>query len=169
MNEDELATQAAVLIRACPYLNLATAQDDVPWNSPVFAVPDEGLRFYWSSWINAVHSRNIESNPNTFVTLYDSTRARGTNNFRCLYLQCRAAVVTDSNEARHARELIYPEEVIDLDDFLGSGLKRFYRATPQKAWLNCLSERDLTPATLKMRVEVSLELIQTKMRDTREA
>jgi hypothetical protein len=71
--------------------------------------------------------------------------------------------VTDPQEARKAYELVYPAEPINLDDFLDSGLKRFYRATPQKAWLNCLSERDLTPATIKMRVEVPLDLIQMRM------
>ena len=160
MNEDDLPKKAAELIATCPYLNVATSQHDVPWNSPLFAVPDEHLRFYWSSWIEAVHSKSIHANPNTFVTLYDSTRPRGTNNFRCLYLQCAARVVTDREEARKAFDLVYPGEPINLADFLDSGLKRFYRATPEKAWLNCLSERDLTPATLKMRVEVPLELIQ---------
>jgi general stress protein 26 len=163
MNEDDLPTKAAELIRTCPYLNVATAQDDRPWNSPVFAVPDEHLNFYWSSWINAVHSRNLENNPHIFITLYDSTRPRGTNNFRCLYLRCTAQVVTDPQEARMAYELVYPGEPINLGDFLDSGLKRFYRATPQQAWLNCLSERDLTPATIKMRVEVPLDLIQMRM------
>ena len=165
MNDDDLAKRAAELIATCPYLNVATAQHDLPWNSPVFAVPDEHLCFYWSSWVEAVHSKNIQANPNTFITLYDSTRPRGTNNFRCLYLQCAAHVVTDRQEARKAFDLVYPAEPINLADFLDSGLKRFYRATPQKAWLNCLSEQDLTPATLKMRVEVPLELIQRATRD----
>ncbi len=167
MDNDDLPKKAAELIATYPYLNIATAQHDLPWNSPVFAVPDEHLCFYWSSWIEAVHSKNIQANPNTFITLYDSTRPRGTNNFRCLYLQCTAQVVTDQQEAGKAFALVYPEEPINLADFLDSGLKRFYRATPRKAWLNCLSERDLTPATLKMRVEVPWELIQraTRHRD----
>lgn len=163
MNGEDLSAKAAELIRTCHYLNVATAQDDLPWNSPVFAVPDEHLSFYWSSWIDAVHSRNIQTNPHIFISLYDSTRPRGSNNFRCLYLQCTAQVVTDPKEAGKAYELVYPGEPIHLEDFLDAGLKRFYRATPQKAWLNCLSERDLTPATLKMRVEVPLDLIQLEM------
>jgi hypothetical protein len=55
---------------------------------------------------------------------------------------------------------VYPGETVDLSDFLGSGQKRFYRATPIRAWLNCLSERELTPSTVKMRVEVPLELLK---------
>jgi hypothetical protein len=47
-----------------------------------------------------------------------------------------------------------------LKDFLGLGQKRFYRATPIRAWLNCLSERELTPSTVKMRVEIPLEALK---------
>ena len=172
MHEEDLAAKAAALIRTCHYLNVATSQDDLPWNSPVFAVPDEHLNFCWSSWTNAVHSKNIQANPHVSISLYDSTHPRGSNNFRCLYLQCAAQVVTDPEEARKAYGLVYPGEPMNLGDFLGSGLKRFYRATPQKAWLNCLSERELTPATLRMRVEVPLDFIRTGMTsldDTRSA
>lgn len=160
MSEDDLSIKAAELIATCHYLNVATAENDRPWNTPVFAVPDEQLSFYWSSWTEAVHSTNIQTNPNVFITLYDSTRPRGTNNYRCLYLQCVARVVTDRHEAERAYDLVYPGEPVDLEAFLDAGLKRFYHATPEKAWLNCLSERDLTPATIKMRVEVPWELIQ---------
>ena len=62
---------------------------------------------------------------------------------------------------QEAFSLLYPDEPLDLSDFLGPGQKRFYRATPLKAWLNCLSERELTPSTVKMREEVSLALLKT--------
>jgi hypothetical protein len=80
---------------------------------------------------------------------------------RCLYLQCTAVAVEDSAEANKAFALLYPGEAIDLKDFLAPGQKRFYRATPLHAWLNCLSERELTPSTIKMRAEVSLALLKT--------
>jgi hypothetical protein len=114
-----------------------------------------------SSWIKAVHSENSAKNPRVFLTIFDSTRKRGTNNMRCLYLQCTAAAVEDPAEARRAFALLYPDDPMTLDDFRGAGRKRFYRATPLHAWLNCLSERELTPATIKMRAEVPLALLRT--------
>ena len=96
-----------------------------------------------------------------FLTVFDSTRQRGTNNLRCLYLQCTAEEVTDPQEAETAFKLLYPTDSIDTSDFLGTGQKRFYRATPIKAWLNCLSERELTPSTVKMRVEIPLQQLRS--------
>lgn len=66
----------------------------------------------------------------------------------------------EQNEAQKAFALVYPGEVVELKDFLGLGQKRFYRATPIRAWLNCLSERELTPSTVKMRVEVPLAALK---------
>lgn len=164
MNETELGMRAAELLSTLLYANLATADDNLPWNTPVTAVPAANLDLYWSSWTEAVHSKNIHANPNIFITYYDSTRARGTNNHRCLYLLCQATVVSAPEEARMAHELIYPAAPISLDDFFGSGLRRFYRARPLRAWLNCLSEQQLQPGTLDMRQEVSLAAIRHAFR-----
>ena len=160
MTNEELARRALELLSGPPYFNVATASAGQPWNSPVWAARDDDLNLYWSSWIKAVHSENIVKNPRVFLTLFDSTRKRGTNNMRCLYLQCTAAPVEDPAEARRAFELLYPGEPITLEDFLGAGQKRIYRATPLHAWLNCLSERELTPSTIKMRAEVPLALLK---------
>ena len=160
MNDDNLGFAAAQLIRTCPYANIATSFDDKPWNTPVFAVADDQLNFYWSSWVKAAHSENLLKNPNVFLTLYDSTRPRGTNNFQCLYLQGTATPVTTHDEIQKAYALVYPGEEPQLEQFSPNALKNFYKATPKVAWLNCLSERNLTPTKLKMRVEVSLDDIK---------
>lgn len=160
MNETDSASRCAEILTHCLYANIATCQDDRPWNTPVTAIPDTELNFYWSSWINAVHSENIIANPNVFLTFYDSTRERGTNNRRCLYLSCKATVVSEEAEAEKAHGLIYSGQVMDLEAFLGSGIKRFYRATPTQAWLNILAESELEPSTVKMREEISVEGIR---------
>lgn len=159
-DDQELGAKCAEILRTCLYANIATCHNNEPWNTPVTAIPDSDLNFYWSSWIQAVHSRNIEANPQVFITFYDSSRARGTNNMRGLYLRCEAAVVSDPSEARKAHGLIYPTEQVDLTAFFDPGPKRFYRARPREAWLNILSERELEPTTLKMRVEVPLDSIR---------
>ncbi|WP_251977151.1 pyridoxamine 5'-phosphate oxidase family protein [Salinicola avicenniae] len=159
-SESALAERAVEILRHNLYANIATSRDDVPWNTPVTALPDADLNFVWSSWVQAEHSRNIEANGAAFLTIYDSTRARGTNNLMGLYLQCTASAVTDPEEARLAFERLYPGDAVDLTDFRGDGIKRFYCARPQKAWLNCLSEKELEPTTLKMRTAVDLDAIK---------
>lgn len=164
MSETDMVDRAMELLDGVPYFNVATEGNGQPWNSPVWAARDEDLNLYWSSWVKAVHSENIVGNPKAFLTIFDSTRKRGTNNMRCLYLQCTAVEVTDEAEARKAFALLYPDEAVDVAGFLGEGQKRFYRATPVKVWLNCLSERELTPSTVKMRAEVPLEDLRRKAR-----
>ncbi len=68
MNDVNLGFAVAELIRKCPYANIATAFEDKPWNTPVFAAADDELNFYWSSWVEAVHSQNLVKNPNVFLT-----------------------------------------------------------------------------------------------------
>lgn len=147
---------AAGLLARCRYINIASMGADGPWNTPVTAVADAALNLYWSSWIEAQHSRHIHDDARVFITLYDSTRERGTNRFGCLYLRARARQVTSREEGEKAHGLIYPGKPMDPDGFFDGAPKRFYVATPEAAWLNDLSEREVTPRTLKMRVEVPL-------------
>ena len=163
MSDIDLATRSAEILRSCLYANIATSNNDSPWNTPATAIPDSSLNFYWSSWTEAMHSKNILANSSVFITFYDSTRARGTNNLMCLYLKCTAREVRNIDEASKAHELLYPGEQVQLEKFLDKGLKRFYCAEPQQAWLNCLSEKELEPSTVKMRTEVSLNEIKTEI------
>ena len=163
MQETELLARAAELIKQFPYLNLASSAADRPWSSPVYAVHDGELNFYWSSWTEAAHSVNLARNPRASFTIYDSTRPRGTNNYRCLYVDCTVATITGRAEAERAFRMIYPDQPVALADFLAPGIKRFYEAKPRAAWLNCLSERELTPSTLKMRVEISLPALRAAL------
>lgn len=165
MSHSEVPAELGALLALPPYYNVATESAGQPWNSPVWAARDADFNLYWSSWTEAVHSKNIAGNPRVFLTLYDSTRQRGTNNLRCLYLQASAEEVSDRAEAASAFGLLYPDELSpgqtpDIAGFLGDGQKRFYRATPTHAWLNCLSERELTPSTVKMRTEVTLQQLR---------
>lgn len=167
MEAEDLGTRCAEILSTCLYANIATARNNQPWNTPVTAIADSDLTVYWSSWTEAVHSKNILANSSVFVTYYDSTRPRGSNNHRCLYLLCDAGIVDDPNEARKAHELIYPGKDVNLDDFFDPGPRRFYRAQPMRAWLNCLSEKELGPDTQDMRVEVSLQDIAAARHQSR--
>lgn len=62
------------------FMTLATADGSgVPWASPVEFVCDEGLRFYWTSMIDARHSRNVRENSWAAFSIYDSTQTPGVN------------------------------------------------------------------------------------------
>jgi hypothetical protein len=155
----DLEERARELILKIEYLNIATASlSGVPWNSPVYAVTDENLKFYWSSWKDAQHSRNIRSNPQIFCTLYDTTRKRGDNNRRCLYFDALSTEVNSEDEVSKGIHLLYPDEANEMKpkDFLGDGLRRIYSASPLHAWLNDISERQVTSQTIKMRIEIDL-------------
>lgn len=160
MEAKEMGVRCAEILNTCLYANIATSLHDEPWNTPATVVRDANLDLYWSSWTEAVHSKNITANPRVFITYYDSMRERGTNNLRCVYFRCEAAVVQDEDEAFAAHELLYPGDAVHLEDFFGAGLRRFYRARPQQAWLNCLSEQQVQQDTIDMRVEVSLQQIR---------
>ena len=41
--------------------------------APLFYLPSEGLRLYWFSSRSSEHSRNLERNPHSSVTVYHST------------------------------------------------------------------------------------------------
>jgi Pyridoxamine 5'-phosphate oxidase len=61
------------------YITIATADSNgQPWNTPLYAAYDEHYNFYWASWTESVHSRNIRQNPAVFLVVYDSTVPEGT-------------------------------------------------------------------------------------------
>lgn len=67
------------IIESIIYLNLATVDKlGNPHNAPVYTAYDESYNFYWKSWTENQHSKNIEENGKCFVTLYDSTTPAGT-------------------------------------------------------------------------------------------
>ncbi len=158
----ELESRAKELLGVSEYINIATASlDGEPWNTPVTGVHDPLLNFYWSSWKAAHHSKNIQENPRVFLTLYDSTRKRGDNHRRCLYIQAEAMELDNSDEILLAMSLLYGASGDRKPtDFLGEAQRRMYKAVPKSLWLNDVSERELTRETVKMRVEVSINTLK---------
>ena len=158
-----IETQAKKILSASEYINIATCSKDlIPWNTPVTSVHDQKLNFFWSSWKKAQHSLNIDANPNIFITLYDSTRKRGDNHRKCLYIQAQATQVSNITDINLACELLYSQVSSDRNPemFLEDSERKIYKAIPSKIWLNDVSERELTKETTKMRVNVSLQNIQ---------
>ncbi len=162
----EIENIAKELLNVSEYINIATSTaSGEPWNTPVTGVYDEELNFYWSSWKKANHSINIRNNPRVFITLYDSTRKRGNNHRRCLYIKAVASEVTDTLDIEKAMSLLYVEHSTNRESnmFLGEAQRRIYKAIPSQIWLNDRSEREVVNETIKMRIEVSLEKLKARI------
>lgn len=156
----ELESIAAELLTASEYINIATVSlDGQPWNTPVTGVHDSQLNFYWSSWKHAQHSKNVRANARVFFTLYDSTRKRGDNHRKCLYVQAKAVEVEEPHDIAIATKLLYELSGAENspEAFLKDAQRRIYKATPDNVWLNDVSESQVTSETIKMRIEVSLD------------
>ena len=60
------------------FLSLATTDvEGRPWVTPVEFACDDALRFYWTSHVDARHSRNLRANPRAALSIYDSAQAPG--------------------------------------------------------------------------------------------
>lgn len=163
----ELVTRAYELLNSIEYINIATVSDaGMPWNTPVYAKFDECINFYWSSWKEAEHSKNIRFNPEVFITLYDSTRKRGDNNRRCLFVKAQAFELTEDELIERGINLLYGNDIKipELGEYIGDAIKRIYITKPSKFWLNDKSEREVTLETVKMRVEVPAEELVSKFK-----
>jgi hypothetical protein len=66
------------LLFGSSFLSLATTDGEGrPWVTPVEFACDDALRFYWTSHLDARHSRNLRVNPRAALSIYDSTQAPG--------------------------------------------------------------------------------------------
>lgn len=158
----DLKIRVKEIIDTTLYGNIATvSSDSKPWNTPVYLVHDNAYCFYWSSWVDAEHSKNIRDNTNIFITIYDSTRVRGNNHQRGVYVQAVAIELQDLDEILEALKYFkgIGNKELDAADFQKDKVKRLYRAIPKKIWLNDLAESQVTKETIKMRVEVPLQSI----------
>jgi Pyridoxamine 5'-phosphate oxidase len=77
------------------YITIATVSDSGdPWNSPVacFHFNDDYV-FYWASWQENQHSRNIRANNKAFIAVFDSTPSNGQPT-EDVYIQAKAYCLT---------------------------------------------------------------------------
>jgi general stress protein 26 len=132
-----LESRAAAVIEANKYMTLATVDGDGrPWASPVYFTPDGHTEFYWVSSPEAEHSRNIATNPDVTIVIFDSSVPIG--GAQAVYLTAHVDLVPDEDLARCA-ELFssrYPElRSYDADYLRGQSEILLYRATATKAWI----------------------------------
>ena len=139
------------------YINIATSShDNKQWNTPVYAVHNGELVFFWRSWKESQHSQNIRENSNVFITIYDTTTELGQNHQRCVYVEAKAYEITDKEEIDAVLPLFLNNNET-ANNFMGDNVKRLYKAVPEKVWLNDKGQSQLTTETVKMRVAVPLD------------
>jgi nitroimidazol reductase NimA-like FMN-containing flavoprotein (pyridoxamine 5'-phosphate oxidase superfamily) len=145
------------------YITIATlgADDNRPWNTPVYAAFDSDLNFYWASDRQSQHSKNVRHRPEVFITIYDSTIPEGTGAGAGVYLQARAKELTDRQQIVGAHELLarrVGKTPRPPEAFLGDMPRRIYQAVPERAWVNDNGER--AGAFVDIRIEIDLALLR---------
>ena len=137
MDIDRIA-KAKEILANIRYVTIASASSEAePWSTPVLAVFDDQYSCYWTSLNNTQHSKNIQENGRVYLTCFDSTVLPGEGGG--VYMQALAEEMTDPTEINRAAELLYTRKgkpVRKAEEFLGDSLKRMYKATPQKFWIN---------------------------------
>ena len=165
MTEDSnaLATQAKDIINKILYITVATSnKKNEPWNSPVYSAFNEAYTFYWTSWIENQHSKNILENENVFVVIYDSTVAEGTG--FGVYMMGKAFKLDKehSEEIKKAAILLYKRKNANprsTEEFLGEFPRRIFRFVPGKIWVN--SKGYVNGNFVDTRVDITDEILNT--------
>ncbi len=155
-----LEQQAVEVIKKIEYLNISTVTPDgKPWGSPVYTAFDKKLNFYWLSWKENQHSLNIHNNPDTFITLYDSTVPCSTG--FGVYFEGKSVKLTNPVEIGKTLITFYKrrnKDPRDVKHFMSKYPRRIYKFTPEKAWVNGTS--DIEGNFIDIRSDVSIEKMQ---------
>lgn len=152
-----LSKRAKEIIEKIIYITIATSsKDGQPWNSPVYSAYDEDYNFYWASWRENQHSKNIAENNNIFIVIYDSKAPEGTG--EGVYVQAKAYMLTKEDDIAHALSYLdgrvgkKKDPKTRVAQFLGDKPRRIYKAIPEKFWIN--GEGDVKGEYIDVRVEV---------------
>ena len=138
------SSRAKEIISKIIYITIATvSKDGDPWNSPVYSAYDEQYNFYWASWKDNVHSKNIHATGKAFLVIYDSTVPEGTG--EGVYVQAKALKLLYERKNKSPR---------NVEEFLGDYPRRVYRAIPIKVWINDMD--DLRGNNVDVRKEIKL-------------
>ena len=149
-----LGEKAKAITDKISFATLATVSNDgQPWNSPVAAIHDDDLTYYWASWTENQHSKNSRANGKVFIVVYDST-VTNPDDAVGVYIRAIASEVTDLEEinAIIAKVPIGNLNKETAENFLGDYPRRWYKAIPQQIWLN--TDGDVRGNFVDMREEL---------------
>jgi len=125
------------ILKQIRYATLSTVDETgAPWAAPVWYVFDDNFDIYWWSPTEAQHSKNININPNIYVTIFNSALPEGEG--IGLYLRVRASEVSEG-ELDAAIELYNSSTKIfklDRENCTGSAPTKIYKAVTKEGWTN---------------------------------
>lgn len=138
---DQHNQKAKEILLKIQYATIATVTPEgKPWNSPVAHEIDENNIIYWFSDKDNQHSKNVRQNPFAFIVIYDSTSPEGTG--EGVYIDADVEELTDADEINNIRNAKKGKVVDDANEFLGDAVRRCYKATPKRMWMNDAEEKD---------------------------
>lgn len=159
---EELVGRAKKVINDILYITIATSDKlGNPWNSPVYSAFDKKYTFYWISWTENQHSKNIRENENVFVVIYDSTVPESTG--FGVYLKGKAYQLglKDSPEIVKALKWLYSrknKKPRTFKEFVGIFPRRVYKFVPEQAWVN--ADSNVNKNYIDTRVEITKEILR---------
>jgi uncharacterized protein YhbP (UPF0306 family) len=155
MKRTDLPVFLQDLLTRVSYVSIATVgRDRRPWNTPMVGHFDDQMNLYWVTAKGSQHSRNIATNPQVFVVVYDTSAALGMG--LGLYLQMRAEELRSEAAVNISRTLCsmnFTESIQNHPDFLGDCPRRMYKAIPECAW--CNGSIDEAGHTIDVRLELT--------------
>ncbi|MEK7549576.1 MAG: pyridoxamine 5'-phosphate oxidase family protein [Patescibacteria group bacterium] len=132
--------KAKKILESVRYATVATVTPEGKgWNTPVAHDMDENLNVYWFSDKENQHSKNIRQNPHTFIVIYDSTIPDGEG--EGVYIEALTEELLSEEEISRVLE-INPSNTEKAASFLGESIRRCYKATPQRIWINDAEEKE---------------------------
>lgn len=162
MSISELTTQAKKVISDILYITIATCdKSGQPWNSPVYSAFSESYNFYWASWTENRHSKNIKENEKVFVVIYDSTVPEGTGFGVYMKGTARQLEVKDTVEIVKSLKLLYSrknKKPRKPEEFLALLPRRIYKFTPEQVWVN--SDGDVNGNFVDSRIDITSDILQ---------
>lgn len=112
-----------------------------PWGAPVFYAWNAEGQIFWTSAVDAQHSRNIANNGRAYISLLAEKLDRNNPGNNGLYMAGTAREITDMSELVAAREILCArmnQTSEHPETFLGAHPRRVYVFTPQAAWCDGL-------------------------------
>ena len=162
MNISELTSKAKKVINDILYITIATCdKNNQPWNSPVYSAFDKNYNFYWVSWKENQHSKNIKENDKVFVVIYDSTVPEGTGFGVYMRGKARQLESKDAIEIVKSLKLLYSrksKKPRKIEEFLGSLPRRIYKFVPEQVWVN--SEGDVKGNFVDSRIDITSDILK---------
>lgn len=123
---------------------------------PVYSAYDGNYNFYWASYVENQHSKNIRENENVFIVIYDSTVPEGTG--FGVYMKGKAYQLGIKNigEIIKALKLLYgrkSKKPRKPEEFLRLLPRRIFKFVPERVWVN--SEGEIKGNYIDTRIDIT--------------